>query len=365
MHYDRRVDAARALLAERGIDLLLVGQPANREYLSGFRNDDAAAAASAAWIVLGARSAHFVTSFLYYEAVASTLRHLEPVKAEPRPLDGTIELLKKLPGATIGFEGSWVNYSVYQKLVEALGDGRVLKPVDGLVEELRQIKDVDELRVLRRAIALTDRAYASVVAQLRPGQTEREVAWALERSMREAGAEGMAFGPDVAAGANAAVPHHRPTDHPLGVGEPVWIDLGARLDGYCADLTRSFCLGTATPDYLDAYHLVLRTQQDTLAHLRAGLSGKDVDARAREVIAAAGRGEEFGHGLGHGVGLNIHEAPSLGKTSEDTLREGMVVTVEPGVYRAGWGGVRIEDVVLIGKDGVEVLSQATKQPVIP
>lgn len=351
-------------MPEHDLDVLLVSQPANRQYLSGFSNRDEAAAASAAWVVLTPREGFFVTSFLYYEAVANSIKHLEPVRAEQRPLDGLIDLLRKIPGSTIGFEGTWVNYSVYEKLAEAIGEGRTLKAADGLVERLRAIKEPRELELLRRAIALTDRAYNAVVPQIRPGVTEKDVAWELERALREGGAEGMAFGPSVAAGANAAVPHHEPTDYRIRPSEPVWIDMGARLEGYCGDLTRSFCLGSATPDYVQTWNLVSRAQQAALAGFRAGLSGKDADALARQVIDEAGRGEEFGHGLGHGVGLDIHEAPSAGRTSEDTLLSGMVVTVEPGVYRADWGGVRIEDVVLIRADGAEILSAAPKQPVI-
>ncbi len=364
MNYQARIDAARALMAERGLDVLLVSNPANRQYLSGFTNHDPSAAGAAAWIVLTAHAGYFVTNFLYFEGVRETMRHLEPVRAETRPLPGVIDLLKRVPGAAIGFEGSWVNYSVYAKLVEELGQERQLVAADGLIEQLRAIKDADELAIMRRAIAVTDRAYTHVVKQLRPGQTEKEIAWALERALRDGGADGMAFGPSVAAGAHAAVPHHLNSDYALRIGEPVWIDMGARIDGYCADLTRSFCVGSAPPEYLEAYDLVLRAQQKAIAELRAGLTGKEADALAREVIKAAGRGDEFGHSLGHGVGLDIHEMPSIGQNSSDVLRAGMIVTVEPGVYRPGWGGVRIEDVVLIKPDGVDVLSAAAKQPVI-
>jgi Xaa-Pro aminopeptidase len=364
VNYQARTAAARKLMADRGLDVLLISNPANRQYLSGFANRDPSAAGAAAWIVLTPSAGYFVTSFLYFEAVRETMHHLEPVRAESRPLQGMIDLLKKVPGVTIGFEGSWVNYSVYAKLAEELGPERRLQAVDRLIEELRAVKDADELATIRRAIAVTDRAYTDVVRQLRPGQTEKEIAWALERALRDFGADEMAFGPTVAAGANAAVPHHVSSDHEIRAGEPVWIDMGARIDGYCADLTRSFCLGSAAPEYLEAYQLVLRAQQDAIAGLRAGLTGKEADALARDVIKAAGRGDEFGHSLGHGVGLDIHEMPSMGQTSDDVLHAGMIVTVEPGVYRAGWGGVRIEDVVLIKPDGVDVLSAAAKQPVL-
>ncbi len=364
MNYQRRLAAARALLAERGLTALLIGQPANRQYLSGFRWHDETAAASAGWVVLTARDGYFLTGFNHFEAVRTAVRHLEAVKAGPRLVDSLVDLLNKLPPGPIGFEGSWVTVSLYDELGRRLATGRTLQAADGLVEQLRAVKDADELAVIRRAIAITDRAYLAVLAGLRPGQTEREIAWAFERALRDGGADEMAFGPVVATGAHTAIPHHEPTDAVLRVGEPVWIDLGARVEGYCADLTRSFCLETASPEYVETWLLVLEAQKAALDGLRAGLATKEADALARDRLVRAGRGEEFGHALGHGVGLMIHEAPRLSATSDEVLRAGMVVTVEPGLYRAGWEGVRLEDVALIEPDGALVLSSAPKQPVV-
>jgi Xaa-Pro aminopeptidase len=359
-----RLDAARSVMAERGLDVLLVGEPANRRYLSGFAGHDDSAQASSGWVVLTPTHGYFLTTFNYFAGVEQTVRHLEPVQAKPRMLDALVELLRQTPGATIGFEGGWVSFDLYDRLRKDLPAARRLESVGELVEELRAVKDEAEIAALRRAIAATDRAYVDVIAGLRPGQTEREVAWAIEKRLRELGAEGMAFGPSVAAGPHAAVPHHEPTDDAIKAGEPVWIDLGALLDGYCGDLTRSFCLESAPPDYLATYELVQRAQEAALRGLRAGLTGQEADALARDVIATAGRGDEFGHGLGHGIGLAIHERPRVGREVEERLRPGTIVTVEPGVYRPGWGGVRIEDVVLVGETGVEVLSKAPKTPVI-
>ena len=350
-------------MAERKLDVLLVGEPANRRYLSGFAGTDDSSLASSGWIVLTPTRGYFLTTFNYFAGVEQSFRHLEPVQAKPRMLDALVELLKQAPGTTLGFEGGWVSFDLYEHLRKEL-DGRRLEPVGELVEELRAVKDTAEIATLRRAIAVTDRAYEDVVAALRPGQTERDVAWAIEKRLRELGAEGMSFGPTVAAGPNAAVPHHESSDDAIRAGDPVWIDLGARVDGYCGDLTRSFCLETASADYLATYQLVHRAQEAALQGIRAGLTGQEADLLARDVIAAAGRGEEFGHGLGHGLGLAIHERPRVGREVEERLKPGMVVTVEPGVYRPGWGGVRSEDVVLVGENGVEVLSKAPKSPVI-
>ena len=364
MNYVARLDRTRSAMTQRGVDALIVGKPANRQYLSGFGERDESASASSGWIVLTADKGYFVTGFNYFAAAEATIRHLEPVRATSRLLLGLIELLNRLPVRTIGFEPSWLTYSVYEELRSKLEGDRALVAIDGLTDSLRATKDVDELAVLRRAIAMTDAVYVEVVAGLHVGQSEREIAWAIERGLRERGAEAMAFGPSVAAGPNSAVPHHETSDYRLQWGDPVWIDLGARLDGYCSDLTRSFAFGEASTDYLSTWTLVLDAQRAGLAGLRAGLESKAADAFARDVVVAIGRGDEFGHPLGHGVGLMIHEAPLLAGRSDERLSAGMVVTVEPGLYRPGWGGVRIEDVAVVEVDGASVLTTAPREPVV-
>ena len=182
--------------------------------------------------------------------------------------------------------------------------------------------------------------------------------------MRTQGADGVAFAPIVASGPNGAMAHHRPADRPTQPGEPIVVDIGARVGGYCSDLTRTLWLGPPDERFREVYEVVLRAQRAAEADMRPGMTGKEADRLARSVIEEAGYGEAFGHGLGHGIGLNEHESPRLKKTSEETLAEGMVVTIEPGIYLSGWGGVRIEDVVLVEANGVEVLSQAKKDPIV-
>jgi Xaa-Pro aminopeptidase len=364
MNYSARIKAARRLMAARGVDVLLVGQPANRQYLTGFTWHDESSQASSGWVVLTSSDGYFVTNFLHYEAVQMGVPHLEATKSSGRIVDGLVTLLGRFADRQIGFEGSWISYSLFEELASRIGRRSAFVAIDGLVEELRATKDEDEVAVLRRAIAITDDAYLAVVGRMAPGQTERQVAWALERELRERGAEGMAFGPAVAAGPHAAVPHHEPSDYAIRASEPIWIDMGARLDGYCADLTRAFCLDSASDSYLETWNLVLKAQQAALDGMRAGLSGKAADALSRDVFQAAGRAAEFGHSLGHGVGLMIHEAPRVAATADDVLRAGMIVTVEPGLYVPGWGGVRTEDVALVTEEGLEILSTAPKQPVI-
>ena len=364
MNYLSRLAAVRETMAREGIDLLVIGQPADRQYLSGFEAHDASSVESAGWVVLGPSQGFFLTTFNFYEAVASKVRHLEPIRATRRLSESLVELLARLPGDTIGFESDWVVFGLYEELQEGLPDNRVLQPTSGLTERLREVKEPEELEIIRQAILITDQAYGDVVARLKVGQTEREIAWRVEQRLRDLGADGMAFGPAVAAGPHTAVPHHEPSDYPVQLGDPIWIDMGARLHGYCADLTRSFTLGEPSREYRETWDLVRQAQEAALAGLRAGVTSREADALARDLLAATGRGEEFGHSLGHGVGLQIHEAPLLGRRSDEELRAGMVVTVEPGLYRAGWGGVRIEDCVLIEANGNLNLTQSSKDVAI-
>ncbi len=364
MNYGSRLDQARQLMAEQGLGILLVGQPANRRYLTGFSWNDDSSQSSSGWVVLTPTDGFFVTNFLHFEAVETGVRHLEAVKAQSRILDALVGLLEARPSSRIGFEGGWVSYSLFEEWNTRLGSRHSFVAVDGLVEKLRVTKDRDEISILRRASAMTDDAFVAVTSALRIGQTEREIAWALERSLRERGADGMAFGPSVAAGPHAAIPHHEPTDYAVKAGDPIWIDMGAQVDGYCGDLTRSFCLDEASDQFLATWNLVLAAQQAALTKLRSNQTGKEADEIARNVFESAGRAAEFGHSLGHGVGLMIHEAPRLAATSTDVLQPGMIVTVEPGLYVPGWGGVRIEDVALIESDNISILSHAPKQPII-
>jgi Xaa-Pro aminopeptidase len=239
-------------------------------------------------------------------------------------------------------------------------------PVRGLVLELRAVKDAEEIDALRQALRLTDEALAAALAQTRPGMTERELAWLIESAMRTSGAPAVAFDIIVASGPNGARPHARPSDAVLPPGQPIVIDMGAKVNGYCGDLTRTVCLGPpADPDrFWQIYNTVLRAVQAAEAAIRPGLTGIEVDAVARGLIAEAGFGDFFGHGLGHGVGLAVHELPRFSRFSPGPVVAGHVVTVEPGIYVPDWGGVRIEDVVLVTENGVEVLTKAPKDPIV-
>ncbi|NJN17015.1 MAG: aminopeptidase P family protein [Oscillochloris sp.] len=357
-----RVTRLRALLRERDLPALLVSAPSNRRYLSGFRG-------SAGMLLVSESAAMLFTDgrYLIQSAREAPDFALSELVNPGRSLgDALAEAAGMLGLRRIGVEASNLSLAEYRRIEAAL-DGVELVAGEGLVERLREVKDGAEIAILRRAIAITDQAITAVLPQLRPEMSERQAAWMLEVAMRERGAEAPSFPIIVAAGPNAALPHARPGDDLLGEGLPIVIDMGARVDGYHADLTRTVTIGAPAARFREIYAIVLAAQQQALAGLRPGLACSDADALARDHITAAGYGAAFGHGLGHGVGLDIHEGPGLRRVAEGkqspVLHAGMVTSVEPGIYLEGWGGVRIEDLALITADGAEQLSQAPKQVV--
>lgn len=364
MKISARLTTIRERIAADGLDYLLVTQPENRRYLSGFADRDLSISSSAGWLLIGQDVGYFLTSFLYLEAVRESVRDLDAVRITGTEPEGLAAKLAELPPGVVGFEPHWLTYQQFGELASELPKGFTLKPTDGLVEEYRQIKDAEEIAALEAVAQLTDDAYQHVVSLVRVGMTEKQVAWEIERYIREHGGEGLSFPTLVAAGPHSAVPHHSPTDRPLGAGEPIWIDMGALLNGYCGDLTRSFCLERADGRFQTIYQIVDQANKAASAGLRAGLTGVEGDALARRVIVEAGYPEAFAHSLGHGIGLAIHEGPRVSRLGKQTLRAGMVTSIEPGIYLSGWGGVRIEDVAVIAEAGVRVLTHAPKQVII-
>jgi Xaa-Pro aminopeptidase len=264
----------------------------------------------------------------------------------------------------IGFESTFITVDQLDQLTEAAPDVEWVATKD-LVENLRIVKDEGEIALMRRAARIADEGVEFLCKTLRPGMTEREAAWELEAFMRTHGADKIAFDLIVGSGPGGAEPHHHADSHEIQAGEPIVLDLGAQVNGYLSDLTRTICLGKPKDNrFHEIYSIVLRAQEAALQGIRAGMTGVAADKLARDVIEAAGYGENFGHGLGHGVGLVIHENPRAGKTSEDIFQAGSTLTVEPGIYLPGWGGVRIEDLTLIRENGVELLSHASKEPLI-
>lgn len=350
-----RQDAALAVLEQRGLGALVVTDPANVRYLTGYVGSNGIA-------VLGPRARVLVTDSRYAVAAREAARGVDVVI-------GRRDLLGDVPaalasaaraGAPVGVEADSLTLSRHSRLA-ALLEGTELAPTTGIVERLREIKDPDEVAAMREAAAVVDRALAAVLARGIVGRSEREVAFALLGAMLDEGAEGPSFETIVAAGPRGARPHAVPSAEPIPADTLVVIDMGAVVDGYCSDMTRTVATGPLPDRLAEIYEVCLRAQEAALAAARAGMGAAELDGVARAVIAEAGYADAFGHGLGHGVGLAIHEAPGVRPEGTATLLAGMAVTVEPGIYLEGEGGVRIEDLVVLGDEGCEVLSGAPKQ----
>ncbi len=339
-------------LAELGADGFLLTRLPNVRYLTGFTGSNGQ-------VLLTPDDAVFFTDGRYTEQSRHEVPDLERVTYLDGFLEPVVQAAGRLGVGRLGFESDGVTFRSYQDL-RAAAKGMELVPVAGEVERRRWVKDGDELAALERAQGATDDAFDAIAGRLRDGVTERELAFELEAEMRAAGAERPAFDTIVAFGENAAEPHHEPTDRALSRGDVVKMDFGALVDGYHADMTRTVAFGEPPDELRGVHDLVRKAQQAGIDAVRAGATGAEVDAAARSVIEDAGLGEHFTHGLGHGVGLEIHEGPRLRRGSEDVLPAGTVVTVEPGVYLPGVGGVRIEDMVEVTKDGRRVLPRAGK-----
>ncbi|MCO1578610.1 Xaa-Pro peptidase family protein [Crossiella sp. SN42] len=357
----RRRAALRTELRARQLDAMLVTNLLNVRYLTGFTGSNAALLVAAADDPAEERGSLFCTDGRYLTQSAAQVPDLE--RRIDRPCD--VALLAAFGAGRVGFESHHVTVDGYDTLAAAAGKIELTR-APKLVEKLRLVKDEDEVEALRMACAAADRALADLISHggLRPGRTEKEVGRELEDRMVEHGAAGPSFETIVAAGANSAVPHHRPTDTVLESGDLVKLDFGARFGGYHSDMTRTLVLGRAADWQRELYELVAAAQAAGRAALAPGVEVAAVDAAAREVIEAAGHGERFLHGLGHGVGLEIHEAPSLSKLGVGTLTAGMAVTVEPGVYLSGRGGVRIEDTLVVREGAPELLTLTTKDLVV-
>lgn len=357
----KSLEKIQTSLRRKNLDALLVTQPENRRYLSGFTATDLAIAESAGALLVPGRGTPLLLTDSRYQ-----------LQAEQEATSCQVVLLKSsLPGALksilhrqgvkkLAFESHYFLHDTAVRLMD-LGqkEGIEIAGASGLVEKLRVQKSAEEIARIGQSVLLNEAVFQEVFSRLQPGQTEREVALAIETTMRQKGAEGPSFPTIVAAGPNAALPHAVPTDRAINKGEPVIIDMGLKLNGYCSDMTRTVILGTPDRQTVKIMRLVRQAQRAALKIIRAGVLACDVDRAAREIIARAGFGKNFGHGLGHGVGLAVHEAPSLNRKRRIKLQPGMVVTVEPGIYLPGWGGVRLENMVVVEEQGCAILNRDT------
>jgi Xaa-Pro aminopeptidase len=344
-----RGDRLEAQLAERELDRMLVTNLVNVRYLTGFTGTNGVC-------ICGPEVRLFLTDFRYTERAAAEVDGWETLTISGDWLGGIAERLQ----GRVGFEDDQMSVRLLEKLTAKLGDGTEMVAAGGRVEELRRVKDEEELARIAAASKLADEVWHWTLERGLAGRSERDVARAAEARIRELGGD-PAFPAIVGAGPNGALPHAEPGEREIGPGELVVFDMGAQLDGYCSDGTRTFATGEPGEEARAVYETVREAQQKALDAIRAGVNGEDVDLAAREVIDAAGHGDRFGHGLGHGVGLEVHEAPRLSLRSDDVLAPGEVVTVEPGIYLPGLLGVRIEDFVVVTDEGFRNLSTLPKE----
>ena len=351
-----RLAQLRELLPGNNLDCIIVGSPANRRYLSGFTG-------SAGWLVISAKHAILVLDFRYIEQARKETSDysIEHVKGDFALWFAN--LFHEMQISRIGIESEHVTLSFHHQLNQALEKHEYKKhliPVKNIVESLRIYKDQEELLSIKESCRIADLAMEYALGMLNPGMTERQVAWEIESYLRQNGSETLPFEVIVASGANSALPHARPTEKIIHTGEPITIDLGACIKGYSSDMTRTFIIGKEDMDFIKIYNIVLAAQSAALSLIRARVEASYIDGIARSFIDNAGFAEQFGHGLGHGVGLEMHEPPRLGANSADTLQNRMVFTVEQGIYIPGWGGIRIEDTVTIENDNFVMLTNAKK-----
>jgi Xaa-Pro aminopeptidase len=359
---ETRAERLVALVAEQGLDVLLVGDlvrpgdsgadaMSNLRWLTGFSGTSGLA-------IVGANQRTFVTDFRYAQRAAREVSDdFERTVAERELLPAAIALLD----GRVGYDDAQTSVKSLRQLEDLTGEGVELAPARGLVERLRRHKDESELEAIAAAARLSDQVYESILERGVVGRTEREIMLAAHQRMRELGARDPSFPAIVGAGENSALPHHESSEREVRENELLLIDMGAIVDGYCSDCTRTVATGHVDTEAREVYELVRSAQEEALEAIHAGVAARDADAAARDPIAAAGHGERFGHGLGHGVGLEVHEAPRLSRRSDQTLEAGDVVTVEPGVYLPGRFGVRVEDLVAVTDDGCRNLSGFTKE----
>ncbi len=361
---NHRLARLRQRIAAEGLDALIITVPENQYYLSGFFPGHSYLDAT---MIVSADRAWISTDSRYYEAVKQHAPDFKLIEAGYDRVQVIGEFGKEAKPKLVGFEASHLTVATHKAWAKAARKaGYKLKPTDGIVSTLRVVKEPDELAKIKRAVDITDAAFAHFLTQVKPGMTEKEGVWIIEKFMHEHGADAMAFG-IVASGPNAALPHAIPTDRKIQKGEPIIIDIGARVENYHSDLTRTIVLGAPDEKFKQVYATVLKAQKTATRKIREGVKARRADAFARNVIKKAGYGDNFGHGLGHDVGLAVHDGgirASYTAGPKDMFRANMTLTIEPGIYLPGWGGVRIEDLVVIQEDGVDVLSQATKEPVV-
>lgn len=347
-----RVTRLREAMKSQQIEAVLITGEVNRRYLTGFMG-------SSGYVLITHQKAWLLTDFRYLTQAAEQAPGFEIVDHGASVTGTMLSLLKQENIDRLGFEEEQMVFATYRTYESELKPV-TLVPLSGLVEELRIFKDAEELAIMKEAAELADRTFLHMLDVLKPGISEWDAALELETFMRKNGATGPSFDTIMASGERSALPHGRASERIMQANELVTMDFGALYNGYCSDITRTVALGTSSAKLREIYDIVLEAQLHTLEFLRPGMTGREADALARDVITRYGYGEQFGHSTGHGLGMEVHEAPRVSKASDTVLKPGMVVTVEPGIYLPGIGGVRIEDDVVITETGIRRLTESTK-----
>ena len=350
----------RQSMAEKKCDTLMVLIGENRHYLSGFTGEDTQFDESAGALFI-TDSKLILATDSRYELQAKSEAPFFKIVCYKEGLSKDLPKIADMLGTKrLGFESVRMSYMQYSKMAGELKSAGMqveLVPTEDMVENLRLIKDESEIDTLKKALLIAESAFKHIKSIIKPDMTERQLAWAMEKEMREAGAQSLSFSTIVASGPNSALPHAIPSDRKIKAGEPILFDWGARLDGYCSDISRTVIIGPPDETFQKVFTTVLDAQRMATDAIRPGMSSKAVDKIARDHIEKSGFKGKFGHGLGHGTGLSVHEHPRLSPLKDTTLETGMVFTVEPGIYIQGWGGIRLENMVVVRDDGVEVLNQ--------
>jgi len=357
--FTNRLNLLRSKFDSIGVDTIWIIQPENRRYLSGFKAADGQLDESSGCLFITLDQALLLTDSRYTIQAEQEVVGFEVVTHKKGLIDTFPEIFDRLNTRRLGFEGGYLIWDLYQKVKEKASQYSPpveLVALSNPVEEIREIKGPEEVEMLSRSAQLMGDVLAQVIEELRPGQVEKDIAWKIETLIREQGADGAAFPPIVASGSNGALPHAVPTERRIGEGEPIILDVGAKLDGYCSDMTRTVFLGNPPSDFKEVYKVVRKAQILALESVRPGMKTNEVDSIARDIIKNAGFGDFFGHSLGHCIGMAPHERPSVGPLNPEVLKEGMVFTIEPGIYIPGKGGIRLEEMVVLQENGAELLT---------
>ncbi|MGD9160445.1 MAG: Xaa-Pro peptidase family protein [Desulfobacteraceae bacterium] len=361
--YKNRLKNLRKKIKDKTPDMLWIVQPENRRYLSGFRAADTQLNESSGSLFITGKKAILITDSRYTVEAENEAVDFRIVTQKGTFQDELLRQVEKAKGKCLGFEGDHVTWNLHKQLaskLKKLPSPVKMKPLNDLIEKTREIKDDTEISLMKRASDMMSKVLNRVLDTLEPGQAEKEIARRIEAFSFEAGAEGMAFDSIVASGPNAALPHAVPTDRKIKKRDHIIFDVGLKVDGYCCDMTRTIFMGTPDKKIKEIYEIVREAQLAALEYVRPGEISTKPDSVARDIIKKAGYGKYFGHSLGHGVGLATHEAPRLSPRDPVTLEEGMVVTVEPGIYLPGKGGVRLEEMIAIEKNGPQILTKNDK-----